>query len=94
MLMTENVTVTHTALIYTKEQKLYWFEWAWGKHKGIHGPFDTKDELFKHIITLFKKDNGNKIHCFYGDNHIWKKESAKEYFKRAEKNKEINIKKL
>lgn len=91
MLTTDNASVTHTALVYIKDKKYYWFEWAWYKHEGIHGPFDTRHDVIKYITNLFIKDNGNKIHCFYGYMHINKNETAEEYFKRAEQCEEIKI---
>lgn len=91
MLTTSNVSVTHTALIYIKDKKYYWFEWAWHKHEGIHGPFDSKDDILNHIVKLFIKDNGINIHCFYGYMHISKNDTVKEYFQRAEQCEEIKI---
>lgn len=91
MLTTDNASVTHTALVYIKNEKYYWFEWAWHKHEGIHGPFDSRYDVIKHITNLFIKDNGNKVHCFYGYMHINKNETAEEYFKRAEQCEEIKI---
>lgn len=91
MLVMSNLSVTHTALVYVKEGKFYWFEWAWHKHEGIHGPFDSKNEVIKHIGNLFIKDNGRNIYCFYGYMHINKNETAAEYFKRAEQCEEIKV---
>lgn len=91
MLTTDNASVTHTALVYIKDEKYYWFEWAWHKYEGIHGPFDNKHDIVNYIINLFIKHNGYKIHCFYGYMHINKNETAKEYFQRAEQCENIKI---
>ena len=36
---------THAFLIYKKGKKWFWFEHSWGPEKGIHGPFDSIDDL-------------------------------------------------
>ena len=35
-LETVNCTTTHTALVYIENNAVYWMEWAWGQHCGIH----------------------------------------------------------
>lgn len=37
----------HTYIIYLKNNKYYWFENAWNKYRGIHGPYDNVDEIIK-----------------------------------------------
>ena len=93
MLITHNLSTTHTALVYVKDNKFYWFEWAWDKHRGIHGPFDNKRTAFNYIIDLFVKQYGVHIYCFYGFMNIKKEDKPEEYFKRAEQCTEIKINK-
>ena len=51
----EGFKQTHTTLIYYDGDKYFWFEWAWGKNKGIHGPFKTKEDVVRLVIAKFKK---------------------------------------
>lgn len=48
---------THTFLTYKKDNKYYWFENAWGSHKGNH-EYKTLDELLNDVHTKFMKENG------------------------------------
>jgi len=53
-------TVTHSTLIYKdKKNNYYWFEWAWYKYTGIHGPYFSIEELIKLITTNFIKTHKN-----------------------------------
>lgn len=94
LLYTDKLSVTHTALIYVKDNKFYWFEWAWYKHEGIHGPFNTKKDVINYVLDLFIKQHGKDIRCFYGHMYIDKNNTAEEYFKRAEQCEEIKINKI
>ena len=55
---TRNCSVTHTAIIYTHNQKYYWFEWAWKKHEGIH-EFKSFDDLIDYFRCCFMEEYGN-----------------------------------
>lgn len=92
LLTTNDISVTHSTLVYIKDKKYYWFEWAWYKHEGIHGPFQSKQDVVNHIVDLFVKDNGTNIHCFYGYMYIKEKDTAKDYFERAEQCEKITFK--
>lgn len=46
--------MTHTLVYYTKHNKTFWFENAWGGQEGIH-EFDSISSLKSHIIELHKK---------------------------------------
>jgi hypothetical protein len=43
---------THTFLVYKKDDEWYWFENAFAKHRGIHGPFDSIEDI---VVEVFEK---------------------------------------
>ena len=45
---------SHTALIFQKDKKYYWFEHSWNKQKGIH-EFDSLKECISKISKLHKE---------------------------------------
>lgn len=53
-------TVTHSTIIYkNRENEYYWFEWAWLKYEGIHGPYKDLDCVLKFVINIFNKTYKN-----------------------------------
>ena len=46
---------THTFLIYNDNNKFYWFEHSWKKHRGIY-VYDSELEALKDIKDKFIKD--------------------------------------
>ena len=90
-LIKKDLSVTHTTLIYIKDKQYYWFEWAWYKHVGIHGPFNTKKETIQYVTDLFVKDNGIDIYGFIGSISIKKNFTARDYFKQATKCEELEF---
>ena len=43
---------THTALIYMDKAEVFWFEWAWGSHAGIH-KYASIDDAIDAIRNAF-----------------------------------------
>lgn len=52
---------THTLLYYMDDEKLFWFENAWGGQEGIHGPYDSLSALKKEVKELMLKDSKYKF---------------------------------
>ncbi len=51
---------THSFLTFTGEDgKKYWFENAFGKHKGIHGPYETNDAIISDVNDKMTQDDPN-----------------------------------
>ena len=61
---------THTALFYQDNDKYYWFEWAWGQHEGIHGPFKSNDEVIELIAKKFKDQYHSLVIAVMGHGRI------------------------
>lgn len=60
-----NSNVTHSLVYYKKNNKIYWFENAWGGQEGIH-EFNSLDELKEKITDLHNSGKfGNA--CIYPD---------------------------
>jgi hypothetical protein len=53
---------THTFTIFKKNDKWYWFEWAWGSNEGIHGPFNSNEELRDFVINKWGKFDMHYTH--------------------------------
>lgn len=60
-----NSNVTHSLVYYTKNNKIYWFENAWGGNEGIH-EFNSISELKEKLHNLH--DNGK-----FGNNKAYPK---------------------
>lgn len=56
---------SHTILIYTKNNKYFWFENSYEIYRGIHGPFDSVDEIVKLIHEYMYKDEKDKGYSYY-----------------------------
>jgi len=52
---------THSFLAYEKDNEWYWFEHAFEDYKGIHGPFDSVEDI---VVEVF-----DKMEEFKGDSH-------------------------
>lgn len=61
----KNFTVTHSAIIYQKSSKWFWFEWAWYKHAGI-SDFKSRAECIEAVISAFEKQYGRTSICVAG----------------------------
>lgn len=84
---------THTTILYQtngshpkSKQHFNWFEWAWGKHAGIH-PFVSFDEATLAITEAFKREYGKPNITTY-HHHILGRENMTddEYLKEASTN--------
>jgi hypothetical protein len=63
--------ITHTFIVYKDNDKYYWFEYAWYKQEGIHGPFNSLKDVIqyekeiqendKQFKTFYINENCNKI---------------------------------
>ena len=52
---------THTLTYYKDtDGKIYWLENSWGGQEGLHGPFNSVDDLKIHIRELHKKEPSAK----------------------------------
>jgi len=51
---------THTLLYYKENNKIYWFENSWEGQIGIHGPYNSMNELKKDVETKMLKDSKYK----------------------------------
>lgn len=52
---------THTLPYYIdKDNKVYWLENAWEAQKGIHGPYNSIEDLKKHITTIHHNETESK----------------------------------
>ena len=52
---------THTFIVYEEKNKFYWFEHSFENHKGIHGPFDSINDIIDFVhkkMENIEKDNG------------------------------------
>lgn len=47
---------THAALIFKRDNKHFWFEWAWSKYEGINGPFSSSGKVINKIIEAFTEE--------------------------------------
>lgn len=43
---------THTFLVYEKKDQWYWFEHSFNKYRGIHGPYDSIEDI---VVDVFEK---------------------------------------
>ena len=50
---------THATTMYELDDKWYWFEWAWGSHEGIHGPYESQADVKAYIIEKFDQAYGS-----------------------------------
>lgn len=77
----QNSTVTHTALYYTdeKEDKYYWFEWAWYRNRGIH-EYKNIDSLIKDLVDKFVIENIDIGILTEGSTLIKEKTLQKDYY--------------
>lgn len=85
---------SHTFLVYKKENKYYWFEHSWYKHKGIH-EFNSLNDLLKDVIIKFMKDKEDETRILLFE---YKKPkyniTVDEFFKHISCSKEIDINSL
>lgn len=51
---------THLFVIYRKNEKYYYFENAWGDFAGIHGPFNSEEEIKNLVVKNTKNMNSKK----------------------------------
>ncbi len=51
---------THTFLIFTQNNKWFWFEYSWLYHKGIH-EYNSKEEALKDIMEKFNEFFDGKL---------------------------------
>ena len=85
----------HTFMSFEDNNKFYWFEHAWEKHKGIK-EFDSEEELLKevrkHFIELELKDEYDKDYLvIYNYSKPDKKLGAIEYYNYCEKGIKMDI---
>lgn len=52
--------MTHSLVYYKENDKIYWFENAWGGQEGIHGPYDSINDLKNDIKSLHAKMDSSK----------------------------------
>ena len=60
---------THSLCYYrTREpgSKYYWFENAWEDWTGIHGPYDTVNDIKNAVLNTYNEDNNINYHKFDG----------------------------
>lgn len=48
---------THTLLYYIESNKYYWFENAWGGQEGIHGPYNSLNDLKEDVKSKDLKNS-------------------------------------
>ena len=49
---------THTFSTFIgNDGMLYWFEHSWENYRGIHGPFNSRDDLVNYVHECWKKDD-------------------------------------
>ena len=48
---------THTLTWYKKNGKYYWFEHSWENYRGIHGPYNSLEELKSDVYKSWENDN-------------------------------------
>lgn len=70
----EKESNTHTMLVYKRDNKWYWFENSYFKHRGIHGPYSSPEQIVKTVFNKMKEDNP-------GD-RLWFKEMDSKKFKK------------
>lgn len=74
----KDCSATHSLVYYIDNNKYFWFEWAWGKYKGIR-EYKTKNDLISDVINKFKKDNGF-LFCTEGHTVIKKDTKQIDYY--------------
>lgn len=47
----------HTLTWYKKDDKYFWFEHSWENYRGIHGPYESLEELKADVYKSWKKDD-------------------------------------
>jgi len=66
---------THSFLTFTgADNKKYWFENAFNKHRGIHGPYDSNEAIIQDVNNKMTIDDPNAN----GDNRYVAKEFTKQ----------------
>ena len=92
----ENKCPTHTFLTFEKEKKVYWFEHAWERFRGIH-EYKNYEELFSDIRNKFIKFELNNE--YESENLVLYEYSkpkyhigTKEFYSHCETGKKIMIK--
>lgn len=50
----------HSSVLFQEShsKKYFWIEYSWFQHRGIHGPFDTKEQFFNIFEKYFVKPTG------------------------------------
>lgn len=56
----------HTLSWYKKDRKYYWLENAWEDQAGIHGPYNSINELKNAILNIYNNDNDLNSHNYDG----------------------------
>ena len=49
---------THTFLVYKDDDQWYWFEHAFNDHKGIHGPYDSVEDIVVDVYDNIEEPDG------------------------------------
>jgi len=52
---------THTFIVYENLGKLYWFENSYYAHRGIHGPFNSIEEIVKVVHQYMVDDDNDSV---------------------------------
>ena len=84
-IQSKGCVVTHSTVIYCDGKgHWYWFEWAWSKAKGVHGPYRSRREAVVQVINAFAADNGRPEKIRIGPGGIVEGRSELDYIQNVD----------
>ncbi|MCM1230763.1 MAG: transglutaminase-like domain-containing protein [Ruminococcus flavefaciens] len=57
---------THTLTYYLDNGKFYWFENAWEDQTGIHGPYDSVEDVKQAVFNIYLQDDDINFYQYDG----------------------------